>query len=111
MSDIKDLTQLILRFRDARNWKQFHKPKDMFISLALEAAELLEESQWKDNQEILSDLRDRPENIANELADVFYWVLLIAHDLNIDLEEALQNKLKKNEAKYPVNKARNNSRL
>lgn len=97
-------------FRDEREWRQFHNPKDMALSLVLEAAELLELTQWKNGDELNQALKVRAESVGDELADVLYWVLLIAHDQAIDLAEAFERKLSKNEAKYPVDKARGSAR-
>lgn len=108
MSDITDLQERIIAFRDARDWKQFHNPKDSAISLMLEAAELLEHFQWKDHSEMQQHLNTDKQAVKEELADVFYWVLLMAHDFGIDLPEAVNDKMRKNEAKYPAEKARGN---
>lgn len=106
MSTVKALTRKIVNFRDARNWKQFHNPKDVAISLSLEAAELLEHFQWKNPQEIARHVKTSKTEISEELADVLYWVLLLGHDLEIDVLKALAQKLKKNAKKYPVSKAK-----
>lgn len=106
MSDIKNLTEKIKKFRDARAWKQFHNPKDLALSLVLEAAEVLEHFQWKNPKEIEMYIKINKEDIGEELADVLYWVLLISHDLKIDIKKALEKKIKKNEEKYPINKAK-----
>ena len=106
MSDIKTLTEKIKKFRDARDWKQFHNPKDLALSLTLEAAEVLEHFQWKNPKEIEEYIKSNKEDIGEELADVLYWVLLTSHDLKIDIKKALEKKIKKNEQKYPVNKAK-----
>jgi NTP pyrophosphatase (non-canonical NTP hydrolase) len=103
---IEKLTQRAVAYRDARDWKQFHNPKDMAVSLALEAAELLELVQWKDGAELEQALTARRADLADELCDVLYWVLVIAHDRKIDLEKAFEAKIRKNEAKYPVEKCR-----
>jgi dCTP diphosphatase len=108
MNDLEKLQKQIVEFRDERNWKQFHNPKDMALSLLLEAAELLEHFQWKNGQEIADHLESNKTDISEELSDVFYWVLLIAHDLDIDLPKALDKKMSKNVAKYPVDKAKGN---
>lgn len=105
-SDIQKLTQKILDFRNARNWQQFHKPKDVAISLSLEAAEVLEHFQWKSNQEIEEYIKNYKDHIAEELADVLWWVLLMSHDLKIDIIKALEKKIQKNAQKYPVSKSR-----
>jgi len=99
---LKHLQQKIIEFRDARNWKQFHTLKDLAISLSLEAGELLENFQWKSSEEAV---RDNFENMKDELADVVIYALLLAHELGIDLEEAIMDKMKKNEQKYPIEKS------
>ena len=106
MSDIIKLTDRIIAFRDARNWKQFHNPKDLSLSLVLEATELMEHFQWKNAEEMQEHLLEKKEDIGDELADILYWVLLIGHDFEIDVLEALARKIAKNEAKYPVEKAK-----
>ncbi|NTV31069.1 nucleotide pyrophosphohydrolase [candidate division WWE3 bacterium] len=98
----------IIDFRDARDWKQFHNPKDISISLVLEATEVLEHFQWKNKEEMEEHIKKNKDSIGEELADVLYWILLMCHDLKIDILAALDDKLKKNEQKYPVEKARGN---
>ncbi|HVW23514.1 MAG TPA: nucleotide pyrophosphohydrolase [Candidatus Saccharimonadales bacterium] len=106
--DLRALQQKIVAFRDARDWKQFHNPKDVAISLALEAGELLEHFQWKNSAEITKHLQEKRDDVSDELADVLYWVLLMANDLGIDLSDAVNHKLNKNELKYPIMKAKGN---
>jgi NTP pyrophosphatase (non-canonical NTP hydrolase) len=106
MPDIKDLTQKIIAFRDARDWKQFHNPKDLSLSLVLEASEVMEHFQWKSPKEIEEYVKTNKADIGEELADVLYWVLLMSHDLGIDMKDALLKKIEKNQAKYPVEKAK-----
>jgi dCTP diphosphatase len=101
-ASISQLTEQILRFRNDRNWKPFHNPKDCAISLMLEAAELLEHVQWKNEEQFRAHLNENQELIADELCDVLYWVLLMAHDLEIDLVKELPRKLEKNKKKYPA---------
>ena len=108
MKSIEELITKVIAFRDARDWKQFHNPKDIALSLTLEAAEVLEHFQWKNNQEIEEHLKTHKDHIGEELADVFYWVLLMSHDLEIDIADALEKKIQKNEEKYPVEKAKGN---
>jgi NTP pyrophosphatase (non-canonical NTP hydrolase) len=106
MSDIKDLTEKIIKFRDERDWKQFHNPKDMALSLVLEAGEVMEHFQWKNKEEIKKYIKTNKEEIGEELADVLCWVLLMSHDLRIDILDALDKKIRKNEKKYPIEKAK-----
>lgn len=108
MSDIKDLTKRIIDFRDAREWKQFHNPKDVALSLSLEAAEVLEHFQWKNGKELDEYIETHKEHIGEELSDVLYWILLMSHDLDIDILDALNKKMNKNEEKYAVEKAKGN---
>lgn len=106
MSDLGKLTQKLLKFREARDWKQFHKPKDLALSLTLEAAEVLEHFQWKSETEIQEYIKTNRNKIGEELADVFNWVLILAHDLNIDILKASERKIIINGKKYPVKKAK-----
>lgn len=105
-ASLKDLQARIRQFVDERDWDQFHNPKDLSISLALEAAEVMEHFQWKNLKEMAKHSVDGKEDIGEELADVFYWVLLLANKLDIDLVSAFEKKMQKNEAKYPVEKAK-----
>jgi len=106
MKDIKNLTKTVTAFRDSRDWKQFHNPKDLAISLCLEASEVLEHFQWKNIEEMETHVKKNKKEVAKELADVLYWVLLMSNDLNIDLEKAFALKMKENNKKYPVKKAK-----
>lgn len=103
---IENLTKRIIDFRDARDWKQFHNPKDVSLSLVLEASEVMEHFQWKNIEEMEKYVVDAKEDISDEIADVLYWILLLSHDLKIDPLKALDKKISKNEAKYPVEKAK-----
>lgn len=89
----------IIKFRDQRNWGEAHKPKDLALSLSLEAAELLELFQWRSSAEAIEE---HYEDMKDELADVLIYALTFAHDLDINVEEAILNKIKKNGLKYPV---------
>ena len=104
--DLTKITEGILAFRDERNWKQFHNPKDLAISLVLEANEVLEHFQWKNAEEMKEHLEKHREDVGDELADTLYWVLLMAHDFDVDLVAALERKMEKNRAKYPVEKSK-----
>lgn len=106
MKNINNLTKRIIAFRNARDWKQFHNPKDVALSLVLEAGEVMEHFQWKNKEEIEKYVETNKAEIGEELADVLYWVLLMSHDLKIDVLDALEKKIEKNEKKYPVEKAK-----
>lgn len=104
------LLEEALRFRDEREWKQFHSFKDLAITLSLEAAEVLEHVQWKTPAEMRKYLRTHREHVADELADVLHVLLLLAEHAKIDLPEAFVQKMKQNRAKYPVHKARGSAK-
>lgn len=110
MNIIKELTNRIIVFRDKRDWKKFHNPKDMSLSLILEASELLEHFQWKNGIELQTYIKQNKSDISDELADILYWVLLISHDLDIDIVEAFNNKMKINELKYDENKSKGSNK-
>ncbi len=106
MSDIKELIEKIKQFRNERDWSQFHNPKDMALSLILEAGEVLEHFQWKNEKEIKDYVRKNKEAIGEELSDVLYWVLLMSFDMGIDLSKSFNKKMKQNIKKYPISKAK-----
>ena len=92
----------VLKFRDDRNWKQFHNPKDLAISISLEAAELLEIFQWG-GEDVYC--KEKVDQIREELADVLNYSILMADACGLDLDEIIRDKVKKNNEKYPVEKA------
>jgi len=106
------LTEAVRQFRDERNWAQFHSLRNLIVSLNLEAAELLELTQWKSDEEItaLPEHAETRELLRDECADVLLYLLLIADKAGIDLEAAARAKLSKNAAKYPVEKSYGSSR-
>ena len=106
MGEIKELTEKIKKFRDERDWKQFHNHKDMALSLVLEAAEVLEHFQWKKPSEVDDHAKACKSEIAEELADVAMYLFELADNLGIDLSKAIEDKMKKNGLKYPVDKAK-----
>ena len=109
---MKELTQTLLKFRDARNWAQFHTLRNLIVSLNLEASEMLELTQWKNDAEMAQLLEEEAsrEALRDECADVLLYLLLIADKAGIDLEAAAYAKLEKNAVKYPVEKAYGSSR-
>jgi len=94
--NLKELEKIIVKFRDEREWKKFHTPKNIAVSIVIEAAELLEHFQWSD------ECKDKKE-ISYEMADVLAYLLLLADECGIDLEKAFLEKMEINENKYPVN--------
>ncbi len=97
-----------LDFRKERDWKKFHSAKNLALSIVLEAAELLEIFQWKTDKEskvLTSDPAER-EKLSDELADIFLYSILMAHDLGIDIIEAADKKIGKNAIKYPAHKVK-----
>src|SRR5690606_29461875 len=102
ISVFDSLIKEIVEFRDERDWKQFHNPKDLAISLSLEASELLENFQWKTNEDAINENMD---NIIDELADVVIYALFISNELDINLEQAIKEKIAKNKVNYPADKS------
>ena len=110
MDSIAELTTHINAFRDARDWKQFHNPKDMALSISIEAAELMEQFQWKNVAECEDHLRANREAVADEMADVAIYLFELADLLEMDLGREMLRKLEKNSAKYPIEKAKGSNR-
>jgi len=109
MDKFQKITKKIIEFRDKRDWKQFHNPKDLALSLNLEASEVLEIFQWRNEDKVREYVKKNKKEIGNELADVLYWVLLMSHDLDINIVEAIENKMEENKRKYPIEKAKGKS--
>lgn len=106
MSDsIKEITKKAVEFRDARDWKQFHNPKDLAISISLEAAELLEVFQWSGSN-VEADTEKKIDKIKEELADILIYSHLMADVVGLDIYEIMSKKLEMNNKKYPADKAR-----
>jgi NTP pyrophosphatase (non-canonical NTP hydrolase) len=99
MNEIKQLIDAINEFRDERGWKPYHNPKDLAISLSIEAAELLEDFQWISSEEAVEQ---NIENIKEEIADVFIYGLMLCSELDLDVETIIKDKIKKNGLKYPI---------
>ena len=98
----------ILKFRRDRDWEKFHTPRNLAISISLEAAELLENFQWQVGEEpITPEIRDRA---SKEMADIFIYLLSMSHDLGIGLIESATKKLEESQARYPVEKCKGSSK-
>lgn len=106
MSEIREITGKIKKFRDDRDWMQFHDPKNMAVSVILEASELLEHFQWKTAEEVEKYAKQNHAEIKDEIADIALYLFELADNLGINLISAMEEKLEKNELKYPVEKAR-----
>jgi NTP pyrophosphatase (non-canonical NTP hydrolase) len=104
MSETQELIQALIKFRNERDWEQFHNPKDLAVALNVEAAELLELFLWKKPDEA------NKEKVKEELADIFAYALLLAEKYNLDVKSIVLEKIKKNGEKYPVDKAKGNAR-
>lgn len=96
----EEITAALIKFRDERDWAQFHNPKDLALALNIEAAELLELFLWKNAEDANVD------KIKEELADVFSYALLLAEKYNLDVKQIILDKIKLNDSKYPVDKAK-----
>lgn len=105
MTTIEEIQKEMVAFRDARNWRQFHNPKDLAISISLEAAELLEVFQWSGTD---LEAEGKREKIEEELADVIIYCGLMADAVGVDVAEIVRKKLKRNNEKYPIDKAYGN---
>ena len=104
MTQIKKITQELRKFRDERDWAQFHNPKDLALALSIEASELLEIFLWKSAEEADAD------KVKEELADVFAYAFMLADKYGLDVSQIMQEKLAKNKLKYPVEKARGSAK-
>jgi len=106
--DIKELQGKVIQFRDRRDWAQYHNPKDLAISISLEASELLEIFQWKNADEVEGIMRDENsrKRVQEELGDIFIYALNMSHAFGFDPSEVILNKLRINEEKYPVEKSK-----
>ncbi|CAN5751577.1 nucleotide pyrophosphohydrolase [soil metagenome] len=103
MTDSKDILQALLDFRDARDWQQFHNPKDLALGLSIEAAELNELFLWKRPEEA------NVEKVKEELADILSYALLLAHHYKLDPNHIILEKIKANAIKYPIEKSKGNA--
>lgn len=97
-----ELIKKIINFRDERDWKQFHTPENLAKSISIEAGELLENFQWDNDYD--------KEAVLDELADILIYCILLSDTLNADIKEIINNKIEKNERKYPVEKSKGSSK-
>ncbi len=100
--ELQEITESIKRFRDERDWQQYHHPKDLAVALSIEAAEVLEIFRFKSVKQIDEELPVLKDALGHELADCLYFILLMASDCGIDMKQALEQKMVENAKKYPV---------
>jgi NTP pyrophosphatase (non-canonical NTP hydrolase) len=104
MKECNEIIEALLSFRNERDWKQFHNPKDLALAINVEAGELLELFLWK------NAIEANKEKVKEELADVFAYAFLMAEHYNLDVKEIILEKIKKNGEKYPIEKAKGNAK-
>jgi NTP pyrophosphatase (non-canonical NTP hydrolase) len=104
MSDIKEITEALIKFRNERDWEQFHNPKDLALAINIESSELLEEYLWKKPEEA------NKESVKEELADVFAYAFLLADKYNFDVKQIVLDKIESNGKKYPINKSKGSAK-
>ncbi|MCX6741728.1 MAG: nucleotide pyrophosphohydrolase [Candidatus Pacearchaeota archaeon] len=111
-TNVHELKEKIKTFCEARDWDKFHNAKDLAIAIIIESAELLEPFRWKSEQEVkeLFENPQKKEHIEEEMADILYFLLRLAQRYNIDLSEALEKKIEKNNKKYPIEKAKGSNK-
>lgn len=108
--NISEISDLVSKFRDERDWKQFHSIKNLSMALAVESSELMEIFQWASESDLEELASKKREAISEEIADVFLYLLLLANEAGIDMETAVINKLEKNHQKYPIEKSKGTSK-
>lgn len=108
MTTLKQLADIIIKFRDDRDWDQFHSPLQLALSLSLESSEILELFQWKNDNEINELIKDPifKRKLKEEMSDVLAYLLLLSKKFDIDLEKSFKDKIQANALKYPINKAK-----
>lgn len=104
MNQIERITAEIIKFRDDRDWEQFHNGKDLALALSIEASELNQLFLWKSAEDV------NIEKVKEELADILNYSFLIAHKYNLNVENIILNKIEKNAEKYPVDKAKGSAK-
>jgi NTP pyrophosphatase (non-canonical NTP hydrolase) len=104
MSDFKTITDLLIKFRDDRDWKQFHNSKDLALAISIEASELNELFLWKENEDVDKD------KLKEELADIFSFALLLAEKHKLDVSSIIKDKIKLNGEKYTVEKSKGSAK-
>jgi len=104
MSEIAEIIQQLVKFRDERDWQQFHNSKDLSLAISIEAGELLELFLWKGNEDV------NPERLKEELADILSFCFLLAEKHKLSITDIMQEKIAKNDLKYPASKSKGNAK-
>ncbi|MVN91452.1 nucleotide pyrophosphohydrolase [Mucilaginibacter aquatilis] len=104
MSEIQEIIQQLIKFRDERDWQQFHNSKDLSLAISIEAGELLELFLWKQNEDV------DPQRLKEELADILSFCFLLAEKHQLSVPEIIKEKIAENDIKYPASKARGNAK-
>lgn len=108
--NLENLISKILKFRERRDWAQFHDPKNLAEAIAIESGELLEHFLWKTPEQSRQISKEKREKLAAEIADILIFSLLFAHETGVDVEKAILDKIKHNETRYPVDKAKGSAK-
>ena len=104
------ISKKVIQFRDARDWEQFHDPKNLAEAISIESAELLEKFLWTTTDKAYDMDNQKLEDIKEEIADIMIFLIYLCNGLNIDLAQAVESKIEINEKKYPVEKAKGSSK-
>ena len=107
---LEEIRKTVLAFRNARDWKQFHDPKNLAEAISIEAGELLQNFLWKTTLESKQPTEKELENIRQEMADIFIYILYLCEELDINVLQEVENKIRLNETKYPVSEAKGTSK-
>ena len=110
ISELEKLKEKILKFRNERDWAQYHDPKNLAEAISIEASELLENFLWKTKEESRNLDKEKIQDIKDEIADVLIYLIVLSEELDIDLIKSAEEKLKKNDNKYPVDKVKSRSK-
>jgi dCTP diphosphatase len=110
MKNLEEIRTRLSEFSDARDWDQFHSPKNLAMALSVEVSELVECFQWLTEEQSRTLTAEQQTAVIDEIADVQMYLILLAHKLGVDIPAAIEQKLKKNEEKYPIEKVKGNSK-
>jgi NTP pyrophosphatase (non-canonical NTP hydrolase) len=104
MKRYNEVLEKLRAFRKSRDWEKFHTPKNLAMGISIEASELLLEFLWKTDQEVKEKVENSPQSVVDEIADIATYLMLLSSDLNINIFDAIEQKMAKNGEKYPIEK-------